>query len=283
MSPDKPSVPESQKIEPGEEGNPSQDEQNPTESQLPITPPVVEQPTTPTNHQNTQHNQGERFSKTKLVLEIITVVGIYGYGFVAFLQWQAMQESTEQARRAADAAFSAASTADATLKSAQKSFQIEQRPYVVADVPQFQQFAPDKIVSAHITFKNVGRTAAIKQITFANLLRYRASNSRDEYFAFIENAYADLRKQDTGGGKYGALARKDVAPNATFFITKENPEILSSKDIPDVERGALNFFYTGIVKYTDSFNGRYETEFCYFYFGTDIKTWHICDSHNTIK
>jgi hypothetical protein len=50
-----------------------------------------------------------------------------------------------------------------------------------------------------------------------------------------------------------------------------------------MERGALNFFYVGIVKYTDAFDGKYETEFCYFYFGSDPKTWHICDSHNIIK
>jgi len=84
--------------------------------------------------------------------------------------------------------------------------------------------------------------------------------------------------------KYSELARVDLAPNATTFSTAELGEPISTPEVADIQNhGALSLFYVGVVRYTDAYDGNYETQFCYFYFGADARTWHICDNHNTIK
>lgn len=103
--------------------------------------------------------------------------------------------------------------------------------------------------------------------------------------AFLEKSFSDLRakaeKERTG--QYGALERTDVAPNGSFFSTAQNSRPLSAQDVVDLKSGDLMLFYAGLVTYTDAYELHYETETCYFYSGSDPKTWHIWYAHNTIK
>jgi len=200
-------------------------------------------------------------------------------------QMRVAWDSADASRRSADAAASAARTAEANLKSSQKSFQIDQRPYVVLITPPIFIDPPapnDHPVRANVTFKDIGRTPAIKVVTAIALLRFRG-RTVDTYFTFIEGVFADLRKKIEGDkGKYGSFARRDLAPQDTSFSTAEISP-LSAQEMLDIGKSSLVLVYVGISAYTDSFGERYETEFCYQYFGTDPRTWHICDSHNTIK
>ncbi len=103
-------------------------------------------------------------------------------------------------------------------------------------------------------------------------------------YLILEGAFGALNKTaDDPGGRYGPLARADVAPGERPFSTAVNETPLSSAELIDLQTGALTLYLTGIVRYTDGFDGVYQTEFCYFYFGADPRTWHICDSHNTIR
>lgn len=83
--------------------------------------------------------------------------------------------------------------------------------------------------------------------------------------------------------KYIEMARVDLAPNASQFTTAELEEPLSAQEIPLLQTGELTLYYIGVLRYTDAYKGNYETTFCYLYFGTDARTWHVCDNHNTIK
>lgn len=221
---------------------------------------------------------------------------------VSVLQWRTMQGQldemksgstdthtlAEQAKVQAGAAATLASTAEATLRSTQKSFQIDQRPYLVAEIPQFiELLAAEKKIIANVSFKNIGRTPAIRAVNVGKLFRYLASDAKNEttFVNFMEREFEALRKKLTIGrdGQHASFVRRDVAPGATVFITSEITKPLSAQEIQKLVAGSLVFFYIGIDRYTDSLNETYETEFCYFYFGADPKVWHICSYHNIIK
>jgi hypothetical protein len=166
-----------------------------------------------------------------------------------------------------------------TEKQTQKSFQID-------GTPQFAQ-PPNTAgipVSANVVFKDIGKTPAIETVWFVDLLPYRATN-RANYLEFVENAFADLRKRrDATVKEHATEIGRDIAPAATTFST-ENSRALSGPEMTDIAKGDGSFILlsVGIVNYTDAFGGSYETEFCYFFAGSDPRVWHICDAHNTIR
>ena len=163
----------------------------------------------------------------------------------------------------------------------------DQRPYVIADGPPQFLVPPNATgtpVSANVTLKNIGKTPAMKTAWFVDLLPYRAT-SRPDYLRFVENSYMNLRKQqETITGEHAAEMNRDIAPAATTFST-ENSRALTAPEMADVEKGDGSFILlsVGIVRYTDSFRRSYETEFCYFFAGSDSRVWHTCDAHNTIR
>jgi hypothetical protein len=213
---------------------------------------------------------------------ILVVTGVYSY--FAYLQWDAT-------RQAADAAESAADTASETLKAAHNNFMMEQRPYLVTDTPQFLIVpTASGITKANVTFKNIGRTPAIRVRRNAVFKKYNAGKVRttrsvDIYVAFLQNEFQRMEsKLDKAlTEKYNDLARVDIAPNGTSFTTTGLEVPLTPDEIPKVAAGEMTLIYVGIARYADSLNGAYETQFCYFYAGNDPVTWHICDSNNTIK
>jgi hypothetical protein len=196
------------------------------------------------------------------VIALATIINLV----VAIAQWRVLRNTEEQT---------------------QKSFQIDERPYVTIDgTPQFIQ-PPNTAgipLSANVEFKDIGKTPAIKTVWFVDLLPYRATN-RPDYLKFVENAFADLRKtRDTTLKEHAAEIGRDIAPAATTFST-ESSRALSGPEMIDMSKGDGSFIVlsVGIVNYTDAFGGSYETEFCYFFAGSDPRVWHICDAHNTIR
>jgi hypothetical protein len=227
-----------------------------------------------------------RLQRRTFWASVLTLSALAAYTAVTFLQWRETRKAADAAKLSADAAIQAANIANATLKVSERSFQIEQRPYIVTDVPQFVKppAADGRVVAANVVFRDIGKTPAIKVINQIALPMYRPSKtSRTKLFSFLQTSFASLREKFTGGGKYGPLARRDVAPGAMTFSTTEASTVLSVQDIEELKMGSLTIFCVGISKYSDAFGGNYETEFCYFYFGDDPRTWHVCDSHNVIR
>jgi len=229
-----------------------------------------------------QIRSGERWligiSAASVIINIVIALIYYG-------QLRQMRTATEKARISADAAKSAADTASAALKSSDLAFQIQQRPYMVSTIPHFNNPpSAGQRVRASITLKNIGKTPANYVDVNLRIRYYRVTQSPERYRRFIDSNFSKLRVEaETGREKQ--LGRKDVAPGDTFFFTTDSPIPLSPEEAKTLQTdiGEFTVFYMGVVTYNDSFKNLYNTEFCYFFFGTDLVTWHICDSNNTIK
>lgn len=227
----------------------------------------------------------------------LVVVGIYALciysGQLQVMRGQLGEiiKQFPEIQKSANAAKSAAETADATLKSSQKSFEIDQRPYMVTEIPQFSGngLVADKGIQANITFKNIGRTPALKYLVNITLLRYDPSpkgpKGQARFKRFLNSAFDELKSEDTIGRKeIDALpTEQDIAPNGTVFSANQNIIVVPTKEFPRITTSDITLFYVGVASYTDAFGGKYRTEFCYFYFGINPSTWHICDAYNTIR
>jgi hypothetical protein len=225
------------------------------------------------------------------MVAFVTLIILSGYTAVAAYQAYQMKIATQAARDGAAAAKSAGETALATLNSSKESFQIEQRPYVVTENLQFVvgPLAPG-LTSINITFRNIGRTPAIRVKREIALLRFHPApkitpSGVAKLVKFLDGSFQNLEGtlDLAAGEKYAEAAREDLAPNATTFSTGELKEPLTAPEIPLIQKGDLTLFYIGVIRYTDAYNGRYETQFCRMYWGPNPNIVHICDSHNLIK
>lgn len=260
------------------------------EESSPSSPPTSLEPKTqiPTKcHDGGYQEKNYRLNRKQFVVATITLIILFAYTTIAAYQARQMRQATEAARKSADAAEKAARTADETLRSSQISFQIDQRPYVIADGPPQFVVSPNalgKQIEANVILKDIGRTPAINSIWFVDLLPYRAK-SRPEYLSFLESSYLNLRKRKANTiEKHSSEMSRDIAPTAATF-SSEQARSLSASEMRELEKGDGSFILlsVGIVDYTDALKGSYETEFCYYFVGTDPRVWHICDSHNTIR
>jgi hypothetical protein len=212
------------------------------------------------------------------------------YASIAAWQLSEMRIATIAARESADAAKSAADTARSTLSNTQTAFEIDQRPYIVSEIPQFagNGLAQDKPIEANITFRNIGRTPARRYVGNVKLLRFEPG-SVTKLRRFLDSSFSILESENTTAKNEAERngVEEDVAPNGSFFGTNRsdaaNATIVSAKDFPKIATGGITLFYLGVVSYGDAFQKPYQTEFCYLYFGSNPQTWHVCDSHNTIK
>jgi hypothetical protein len=194
----------------------------------------------------------------------------------------ALRDLVPATTSAADAAQSAAVTAHDTLVSSRKSFQVEQRPYVVTLIPQFVSLlAAGEKATANVSHKNIGKTPAVGVYVDSYLLPYNAANkSRDDFRVWIASTYVPLWR----GEAIPRHGRKDVAPDDVRFTTASTKEALSGEDVAKItSTGEIIIFYVGIITYSDAYKGRYSTEFCWMFWGNDPKTWRICDSHNVVR
>jgi hypothetical protein len=232
-----------------------------------------------------------------IVNGVLVVVGIYALciynGQLKVMRGQLGEviKQFPEIQKSANAAKSAAETANATLKSSQKSFEIDQRPYLVSQIPEFfEPPAPNKEIYANETIKNIGRTPALKRITSISFTRYDPG-SRGKFIKFLKSEFNKLRatneavsKEMEANASIVPYNEADTAPQDSYFATNPNSIKLSEKELQNLrDAKEITLFYLGLVNYQDSFGNRYETQFCYYYFGRYIKTWHICDSHNIIR
>lgn len=196
-----------------------------------------------------------------------------------------------------------AKTAEETLKSSEKSFVIEQRPYIVVDEnsPAFLDHPPiaGQQIRADVFLRNVGKTPAVQVVTeseffplrgklVAKLTAEERKKATGEYITTIETKFRKLRKENEIVRKriteFSKLTPgEDVAPTKTFFLTTQEPLVVSTDDFPLLADGELSLYIIGFITYADGYKITYTTEFCYFWFGPDPKSWHICDSHNAYR
>jgi hypothetical protein len=179
---------------------------------------------------------------------------------------------------AADAAKRAAEIAGATLRSSQESFEIDQRPYVVAEVPAFFPAgmpSPEVDIKANVTFKNIGRTPAREIVSRTHLFRYRPATERQDA-AFFVSKFDEMKRQILTRKKLlrEFSTEQDLAPNGTFYSTNPDQVVVHASEFPDLVKSNFQVFYIGTVSYADSSDRIYETDFCYFYFGQNPVQWH---------
>jgi hypothetical protein len=147
-------------------------------------------------------------------------------------------------------------------------------------------------IKANVTYKNIGKTAAVNVIDVQDMKSFHATKSIADvqhftdaiFMGFEERIRSDRAKMARFRG-----AGRDVAPEQTFFATNDDGFSLNQTDTRAVldtapkTRGSVVIFYLGLVNYFDVYGRSYSTEFCTFFFGNNLQTWHACDYHNAIK
>ena len=267
--------------------------------------------------------QDKRHYRVQVWLAIVTTLAFVAaavYAGVATLQWKEMIGTTDasfesakasrrsaavaglslgETKKAAEAAASAAKTADATLKETQKSFQIDQRPYlvVIPDLPVIfatPGFVPDQQLAANVTLINTGRTPAIRTFSDLHLKIFDARglnpSDHEHIKKLLVSAFADMHKREkqfrmeTAG--YAIVIEFDLAPQGKFFISSHDDVVVPAKEFPYIQGTTgykLSLYAVGLITYFDEFGNGYETNVCYFYFGDNPLIWHTCDAFNMIK
>lgn len=223
----------------------------------------------------------------------LTFLAVFAYAGITALQWREMRKATDAAKNSADAAKSAAATAKTTLDNSKATFIIEQRPYLVTDTPQFVSpgLVSDNPIKTNITYRNIGKTQAVKILVNLTLVEFHPARKGthggvEKFRRFIDSKVADLHRKDVRGREEilrDPDIEQDMAPQQSLFSTTSDELVLSKTDLSLVTTGELPLFCVGVISYTDRFNGSYATEFCYYFFGSDPKTWHVCDTKNTIR
>jgi hypothetical protein len=171
--------------------------------------------------------------------------------FIYYGELKEMRKATVAAVAAAGAAKKAAEVADSTFKNQQQSFQIDQRPYVVAETPIFSGngFAADKPITANITLRNIGRTPARRIANTVILkrfdpLRKGQAGGTEKFVRFIDAEFASLR---TRNGQSRQTIEKfktgtDIAPGGNIFTTNDNLLIIPTREFPKTQTGAISVF-----------------------------------------
>jgi len=202
---------------------------------------------------------------------------------------QAAADMVVQDQRIADnaqKALEASSTqSKAALDASIASFRRDQRPYLIADVPAFvSPPAANQNIQVNLNLRNIGKTPATKVWWNLHLTPYRPTN-REEFLKFLPPIFTDLEHKSEQGRKEikDFPFEQDVAPNQPIFTTTQETVVIDDKNFPDLQAGKLALFLNGVVSYTDSFKGSYQTDFCYYFVGSDPKVWHFCDAFNAIK
>ncbi len=58
---------------------------------------------------------------------------------------------------------------------------------------------------------------------------------------------------------------------------------MSAEELSAIQKGTTALYLVGGALYKDPNGMSHETEFCYFFIGSEIATFHICTEHNLIR
>jgi hypothetical protein len=203
-----------------------------------------------------------------LVLDVLTLAMLGFYTYYARSQWHAMEgqldvmaittmqnakmvtqaiDQTRAAQQSADAAMKAANIADASLKDSQRSFILQNRPYVTIEVARLlYKPAGGKRLEATCLIRNSGRTPAI------GVTVDLAIEGRDTPLP------KDLPRSNP-------KSRLDLGSNQPTVVPLPGKGPIRSDSAAGVETGDIRVYVDGFIDYSDIFGCRYSTEFCGYY------------------
>lgn len=223
------------------------------------------------------------------------------YAHYARLTFKEIQRQTPEIQKSANAAKGAADTANNTLINSQKTFELDQRPYMIADTehPVFAMhgLVANKPLTVNVNFKNIGKEPAIQQVAEMHLLLYEsdltlktAEANRLRLRAFTDKWFEKMRGDANKATKeavdYANGHGQDVAPGETYFASTHDSYTLSPTQLAavmkDTDPDSVLLLFI-VITYTDRFNNRYETDSCRMYFGSHTELWHRCQVYNIIR
>ena len=165
-----------------------------------------------------------------------------------------------------------------TLKMTERSFQIDQQPYVVRAETVL---LPTDAAAASVTmmFKNMGKSPARNVRIFSSTaVRRRPVSGEDiEQMARTVNNIVATKSRP-------ALQReRSLAPTDGFLFTLDLSSGVPPTDVLKVQSGEIMLFAMGDVTYDDMFGKQHVTEFCTYHLSPDPKMWNLCTIHNDIR
>lgn len=104
---------------------------------VPPSPGSPQSPPAESRYHITCKPEKDWWDKAKPVVEIAGILLLAVYTFYTIKMYLANKEAADAAQQGATAANNAARIAGNSLLLSQASFQVEQRPYVVTDIPEF--------------------------------------------------------------------------------------------------------------------------------------------------
>lgn len=256
--------------------------------------------------QEYQSNNEEqcRRDRKRYRVEVATLAAVVIYAGIAALQWSQMiranhltEKAVEAATKSADAAVQSVTAAQSAAKSASdsvrasiESFQVDQRPYLVAGKPVFaEQPSPNRPVLVNMTLTNLGKTEAIRIRHHRALWLVAGGDTPIKTRDLIDTRFNRTREQIKN---YPAFARHDISPHADLFTTAtlgdaekftNSPNPISGPDFERLKLGTVALLLVGGVLYGDRFGQEHETEYCHYFGGPNFTAWNFCPIHNVTR
>jgi len=236
---------------PNNENSPAQRTEGPAKKQNNAPPATIRpEPKIPDYCSDAAHKESkERRERLKARLEVIGLIVLIVYTIFTGLMYCANKKS-------ANAAESAAKTADATLKSNERQFRMEQRPYIwaYAVAGTNNEVLPPigGKIYIRVDFKNSGRTPAIHVVpTHSITIAAPANEARRQARAFV--------------AEYPPIPGAVLTPEITGSAPTGYGPMLTDKILAEIKDGTWEVYVVGAVRYTDVFQpviAPYETTYC---------------------
>lgn len=189
------------------------------------------------------------------------------------------------AQTQASAAKSASDTASASLGNSQKSFRLEERPYLWAQ-PRGAARQPDDTygvlrtedngetyhVAIAVDIRNSGRSPAVDVVT--TKMDYRIGPTKEA----VQKARSFVPTYGLGGEGYQVIPNAGITPEGDILT-------ISKEEGAHIQNGSWTVFVVGAVQYTDMFSPKikpYETTYCFGFKPTGMM-FGTCPFGNSIK
>ncbi len=166
---------------------------------------------------------------------------------LTYLTLQEVRKQTPSVKKSADAAKSAAETAKNALQDSQRSFLLQNRPYVNVEIARLL-YKPEggKRLEASCLVRNYGQTPAIGLMPDIS----------------IEGRTSPLPKVVT---RLGSKSKIDIGAHQAITVPVPGRGPIRPDSAAKIESGYLKIYVYGFLDYSDVFGCKYTTEFCGYY------------------
>jgi hypothetical protein len=186
---------------------------------------------------------------------VVIVTGFYTC--ISFGQWSILKDTLRESRR--------------SFEESRRSFQVERRPYVtIRSARLTEPLTVGKRARAMVEVVNGGQTPALEMSIYSELM-------------FVTGYYAPEKKTPAGKVSEGVLG-----PGSVMVSFMELPAIQETdkRFVDWFLEGNAHIYLQGTILYTDLFQEKRETMFCYHVTkgaSPDLTTFAACDRNNTVK